>query len=231
MRKSEADDSNDDVFYSMSSAVSDATLSASEVAGSPTLSIGTHDTMEAMSSSGSKSKGFGKLRSLRPKKLLSKKFKAGDTSSDTTPESSAVLLSKIDDGKESKIPKKSRASNLVRRLTFGKRHKVGPKTGSLDEESSIKKSETTGLSVSETSLCEIEEQSHEDSPIESERKASGASGSSGRQELKIKITGKKIEKIKKKYEGNYILEHSNILLLFGMQETNMASLQIYNRKN
>lgn len=220
MRKSEPDDSNDDVFYSMSSAVSDTTLSASEVARSPTSSVGKQDLVNPLAPTVTKSKGFGKLRSLRPKKLLSKKYKAGDTSSDTTPESSTVLLPKMVDGNKkggkelSKIPKKSRASNLVRRLTFGKRHKVVPKTGSLDEENSIKRQTpegATGLSVSETSLCEIEEQSHEDSPIESERKTSGASGSSGglRQELKIKITGKKIETIKKKYEGNYILEHDN----------------------
>lgn len=174
----------EEVFYSaVSSAVSDTTLSAgSEPPQSPTPSI--PDTLVPSSPiSGAKSKGLSRLKQ-KTKKLIPKRFKsqhqvapADFSGSETTPETVKPLLDKkgkklsvsddedgVKSDKEKK--KKSRAGNIVRRLTFGKRSKVtpvstedDPTTSSSTTPSSTKRQTPEGatLSISEQSLVEIED--------------------------------------------------------------------------
>lgn len=215
MKKSETEDSNDDVFYSLSSAVS---VTASDQTRTPSPSPMTSQTTET------KPKGLSRLKAFRPRKLIPKRFKTNEvSSSDATPEVLAFLLKsgsetppeKLSGKKESKIPKRSRASQIVRRLTFKKGQKVAPKGVVADEDTSTTSSSTTPmslkretpegatLSISEQSLCPVEERSVEESSTEqSERKSSSASSGnqSTKQELKITISGKKIEKLKRFYE-------------------------------
>lgn len=211
MKKSETEDSNDDVFYSLSSAVS---VTASDITRTPSPSPTTSQTVAGNVSSSAESKPskLSRLKAFRPRKLIPKRFK--------TPPEVSLLPSdsdtpeKLSGKKESKIPKRTKASQLVRRLTFKKGQKVAPKGVDADEDTSTTSSSTTPmsmkretpegaiLSISEQSLCVVEERSVEESSADqSERKSSSASNqSSTKQELKITISGKKIEKLKRFYE-------------------------------
>lgn len=203
MKKSETEDSTDDVFYSLSSAIS---VTASDQTRTPSPSSPTSSTVST--STEKKSKGLSRLKAFRPRKLIPKRFK-------TAPEVSPLPLTPSDtdtsvvvEKKEtkSKIPKRTR---IMRRLTFKKDQKVSPNveedtSSSSTTPMSLKRETPEGatLSISEGSLCPVEERSVEESSAEnnSERKSSSASNQSSKQELKITISGKKIEKLKKLYE-------------------------------
>lgn len=220
MKKSETEDSTDDVFYSMSSAVS---VTTSDVTISPSPSPTSSKTVVGSASSAeSKPKVLSRLKSFRPRKLIPKRFKSSVGSTDVSPEVTTTLLKsdsespseKLSGKKESKIPRRSKASQIVRRFTFKKGQKVAPKGVEVDEDTSTTSSSTTPmsmkretpegatLSISEQSLCVVEERSVEESSTDhSERKSSSASNkSASKQELKITISGKKIEKLKRLYE-------------------------------
>lgn len=165
--KSEPEDnSNEEVFYSMSSAVSDATLSASDPTQSPSTSI----FQEALSlphpPTVTKSRGI-KLR-FKPRKLIPRRLRPNqsDASTETTPDSSQPFIAteKQKSPSDSAIKKKTKRPSMMKKLGFGKRGKVAPRsmdegtTSSSTTPGSVKRHTPEGatLSISDQSFVEVD---------------------------------------------------------------------------
>lgn len=157
--------SNEEVFFSLSSTVSDTTLSASEAQQNAS-------SQKKLGEEGSTIQSKGAKFKLKPRKLFPKKqIKNTECSSDTTPESSNAQEAIRNKKKKEKnldveVKGKNQKLRMIKKFAFGKRSKVAPinlnsdsTTSSNTTPNSTKRQTPEGatLSISEDSLLETDD--------------------------------------------------------------------------